>query len=373
MRHMTTPFLHKIGGTWHWKPSKAARRLGFKNVALGADEMEAHSKGRQLWEAYLAKRTEAAQQYEGTFRHLRDVYYESREWKRLAAETKRDYKRYIDRVIVKRFGDLQVTTVDADVIRVMHESMAAAPYAANQCVKVLGTLLACGMARPSLFPGLPAVNPCKAIKLYGVKEGVTTRDRTWTDEEVKAFDGKADAELLMARLLYGYTGQRTIDVLAMLDTDYKVDAEGRWLHVAQHKSGKRLWIYCHADLAPAIEAHIVRHRKARPDKIGVPLIQNTRGETFNRRVFVARWDRIAVKAGIVTLGVKEGERRSRENPTRHDLRRTATTLLYEADCTDDQVSAITGLSRSMLQRQVYNVRSRAHAKAGIKKLEEYRK
>jgi integrase len=162
-------------------------------------------------------------------------------------------------------------------------------------------------------------------------------------------------------------------VLAMRDTDYKVEDGERWLHVAQHKTGKRLWIYCHVDLWPAIEDHIARHRKGQPDTIGAPLIQNTKGETFNRRVFVMRWDRTAVRAKIVTLAEGKGVRRSRENPTRHDLRRNATTYLAEAGCTDDQISAITGLSKAMIQRQVYNVRTKAHAKAGIKKLEDYRK
>jgi integrase len=59
-------------------------------------------------------------------------------------------------------------------------------------------------------------------------------------------------------------------------------------------------------------------------------------------------------------------------PTRHDLRRTAVTRLAEAGCTEDEISSITGLSIKMIRKQVYIVRSKAHSKAGMKKLEDYR-
>lgn len=374
-----TPFLHKVGNSWHWKPSKAAYRLGFTNVALGADETRANIEGAKLWQKYQAARVAAAALYEGSFRHLVDVYAgnaergikPSREWARLAAESQRDYRRHIDKTIIPMFGTEQVETVNAEIVGALHAKYADRPYAGNHLLRVLGTLFRCALQHPSKFKELAGVNPCDAITAFGVKEGVVSRDRVWTADEVKGFDRHIDNELLMARLLYSYTGQRTLDVLAMLDIDYEVDADGRWLHVAQHKTGKRIWIYCHAHLWPAIEAHIERHRRARPDRIGVPLIQNTLGEAFNRRVFVSRWDRCAVKAGIVTLSGEKGVRRSRENPTRHDLRRTATTLLSEAGCTEDEISSITGLSIAMIRRQVYNVRSRAHAKAGIRKLEGY--
>jgi len=370
MRTVAIPFLHKAGNTWHWKPSKAARRLGFRNVACGDDDVAAVAEAAKWWKRYEARRASLEAHYPGSFNHLRDHYRETRGYRKLSEESKRDYDRYID-VICDRWGDEQVADLDPELVTALHDSYADRPYAGNQCVKVLSTLYIAGLNKPSLFPGLPA-NPCQTIALYGVKDGVQSRERTWSDDEIAAFDGAADAELLMARLLYSYTGQRTGDVLAMRDTDYKTEGGERWLHVAQHKTGKRLWVYCHADLIPAIEAHIARHRAARPG-LGAPLIQNTKGAAFNRRVFVARWDRSAVKAGIVTLAGEKGVRRGRENPTRHDLRRTAVTRLAEAGCSDDQISSVTGLSISMIRKQVYNVRSRAHSKAGVKKLEDYRK
>src|SRR5882724_114245 len=135
-------------------------------------------------------------------------------------------------------------------------------------------------------------------------------------------------------------------------TDYRVGENGdRWLHIVQQKTRKRLWIYCHADLISATEAHIAKHRDRFPDRVGAPLIQNTKDKRFNRRVFDARWDRIAVEAGIVKLAEEKGVRRDRSNPTRHDLRRNATTRLAEAGCTDEQISSITGLSISMIRKQ----------------------
>lgn len=381
MRKVSIPFLHRKGSFWNWKPSKAARRLGFKNVALGDNEIDAVKKAAKLWESYVAKRDGEAATYRGSFNHLRDIYCGTedgsiephREWARLADESKRDYRRYID-VICGRWGDEQVSDLDPELVTALHETYADRPYAGNQCIKVLSTMVTIAMNKPSLFPAMKGrTNPCANITMYGVKEGVQSRERVWTDEEIAAFDAVADAELLMARTLYSYTGQRTADVLAMRDTDYKIENAARWLHVAQQKTGKRLWVYCHADLVPAIEAHIAMHRAKRPDAIGAPLIQNTKGEKFNRRVFVMRWDRRAVKAGIVTLSEEKGARRDRSNPTRHDLRRTAVTRLAEAGCNEEEISSITGLSITMIRKQVYNVHSKAHSKAGIEKLEDYRK
>lgn len=390
MRGISVPFLSEKGGFWYWKPSPAARKLGFKAVALGSDKIAAATEALRLTKLYIAKK---AGLYNGTFNHLRDVYCgtedgrlePTREWTNLSPESKRDYKRYIG-VICEQFGDVPVHRMDAEVAAELHKSYADRPYAGNQCIKVLSKMLAVAIARPSLFPEMKdRANPCDSVVMYGVKEGVESRERTWTDEEIAAFDAVADAELRMARMVYSYTGQRTADVLAMQDTDYKLEDGEGWLHVMQQKTGKRLWIYCHADLGPAIEAHIARHKAAdverqRTSRVAIlykpgeprPLIQNTKGEEFNRRVFVMRWDRRAVKAEIVTLAEEKGARRDRDNPTRHDLRRTAVTRLAEADCNEEQISSITGLSITMIRKQIYNVRTKVHSKAGIKKLEDYR-
>jgi integrase len=373
MKKVEVPFLRKFGRTWHWQPSAAARKLGFVSVALGSDDAIAVRKAGQLWQEYQAKKIIAVSpRSRGTFDHLKQAYYESDEWAALEPDSKRDYKRYIEKQICRRWGSEQVKDLDAEVVKALHKSMKARPFAANQCVKVLKEIIRVAMTMPSQFPGLTE-NPCANIKLYGKKEGVKPRDRIWADWEIDAFDHAADDEMLMAMLLYRYTGQRTSDVIKMKESDYKIDADGdRWLHVFQKKTGKQLWIYCHSDLWPAIEAHMAKHRKARPGRTDAPLIQNTKGRQFGRRRFVAHWDDTAVKAKIVTLSGEKGVRRDRSNPTRHDLRRYATTRLAEVGCTHEQISSITGLSLSMIRTQTYNVRTKAQSKAGIKKLERNR-
>jgi integrase len=373
MKKVEVPFVRKFGRTWHWQPSAAARKLGFVSVALGTDAAIAVEKAGKLWQQYQAKRIMTAEpQYRGSFNHLKEIYYESTEWAELEPETRRDYKRYIEKEICNRWGREQVNDLDAEVVDELHKSMKSRPYAANQCIKVLREIIRVAMTKPSLFPGLTA-NPCANIKLFGKKAGVKPRERLWQDWEIAAFDRAADDEMLMARKLFIYTGQRKSDVLAMKETDYRIDENGdHWLHVVQQKTRKRLWIYCHADLIPAIEAHIAKHHGRFPDRVGAPLVQNTKGTRFNRRRFDARWDDVAVEAGIVVLAREKGVRRDRSNPTRHDLRRNATTRLAEAGCSVDEISSITGLSPSMIQKQVYNVRTKVHSKAAIKKLERSR-
>jgi hypothetical protein len=56
---------------------------------------------------------------------------------------------------------------------------------------------------------------------------------------------------------------------------------------------------------------------------------------------------------------EKGVRRARSKP-RHDLRRNATTRLAEAGCNVFDISSITGLSPSMIQKQIYNARPKAH-------------
>jgi len=373
VKKVEVPFLRMFGRTWHWQPSAAARKLGFVSVALGSDAAIAVEKAGKLWQQYQLKKTTMAEhQYHGSFNHLKDVYYDTRDWKRLEPETKRDYKRYIEKEICQRWGREQVADLDAEVVGALHESMLSRPYAANQCVKVLKEIIRVAMTKPSLFPDVKE-NPCTDIKLYGKKEGVEARQRLWHEWEINAFDKVANDEMLMARLLCIYTGQRTSDIIKMKESDYEVDKTGDpWLQVVQQKTRKRLWIYCHADLVPALEAHIAKHRAARPGRVDAPLIQNTQGRQFNRRVFVARWDDTAVRAKVVTLSKEKGVRRDRNNPTRHDLRRNATTRLAEAGCSVDEISSITGLSPSMIQKQVYNVTTKVHSKAAIKKLERNR-
>jgi hypothetical protein len=224
MRKLSVPFLRKHGNSWHWEPSARARRLGFKNVPCGSDDAKAIELAAKLWREYQDTTKAATQRYSGSFRHLKEVYQQSREWTRLADESKRDYARYIDRVILPKWGDLQVDAVDTEVVSALHESMSATPYAANQCVKVLSAMFRCALAKASQFATMAGrTNPCDGVTLFGVKEGVRQRDRLWTPEEMTAFDTAADAELKVARLLFLFTGQRVRDVLAMRDTDYKVE------------------------------------------------------------------------------------------------------------------------------------------------------
>jgi hypothetical protein len=43
------------------------------------------------------------------------------------------------------------------------------------------------------------------------------------------------------------------------------------------------------------------------------------------------------------------------------------TRLAEAGCSADEISSITGLSPSMIQKQIYNVTTKVHSKAAIQK------
>jgi hypothetical protein len=65
---MPTPkpgqFLRKRGDRWYWEPSRAARLLGFKCVALGADATAAAELAKPLHRDYEAKLTERLQNWD---------------------------------------------------------------------------------------------------------------------------------------------------------------------------------------------------------------------------------------------------------------------------------------------------------------------
>jgi integrase len=371
------PYLIRKASGYYWQPNKALRALGFRPQPLGKDPIAA-AKAAEQWNrkvqaekerrarAALSGDTEAAGDLPaiiGSYADLVDVYRgnaergipPSREWRNLAAGSKRVYTQYI-RKILRMWRDDAVADTTVELVIEARDALAHKPHTANGLVATLSAMLDVACARPSRF-GL-ADNPCRNVARFGQKDGVKPRHQYWTDEDEQAFIEKAetnDWEIRIAYDLLVYTGQRPIDVRAMAWTDY----DGEKICVVQQKTSARVWIPVHRDLKHTLDRHFEKRKAA--GRIGGTILQTALGKPFNATNFAERWDAIMQAAGIAGL-------------QRRDLRRTAVIRLAEAGCTIPEISAITGHSIASVETilRTYLVRTYPQAQAAIRKLEEYR-
>jgi integrase len=141
----------------------------------------------------------------------------------------------------------------------------------------------------------------------------------------------------------------------MMLTDY----DGEKIRVVQSKTGARVWIKCHKDLKPHLDAAVAEARAA--GIVNAPFLRALRGNAMGERYFATRWDAVAERTGTMQLN-------------RQDLRRAAVIRLAEAECTVPQIAAITGHSLRQVETivEVYFVRTYEMGEAAIAKLERHR-
>ena len=144
-----------------------------------------------------------------------------------------------------------------------------------------------------------------------------------------------------------YTGQRQGDALAM---SWSMLRNGE-IEVKQEKTGCYLRIPAHQKLLEAL---------ANADRSSVQILTNTRGRPWTQDGFRTSWSKALVgplapirEAGLVF----------------HGLRKSAVVTLLEVGCTDAEVSAITGQSRSMVEHYSRQVNQRKLAATAIHKWE----
>lgn len=164
-----------------------------------------------------------------------------------------------------------------------------------------------------------ATNVLKADPSIGIKRPKLGEVRSWTDEEIAQFEehwavGKRER---LAFALHLYTGQRRSDIHRM--TWRAVTDAG--IRVVQQKTGKRLTIPVHPDLAPVLAVAPRAH---------VAIMTTAYGETFTVDGF-SGFMRDAIRAAGLP-----GDCRP------HGLRKAAGRRLAEAGCTAHEIMAVLG-------------------------------
>jgi integrase len=268
---------------------------------------------------------------------LAEAWQASPEWQAMSPRTQGEWGRLIGR-IVTAWGEYEVRGIEPKHVLALRDQFAATPATANNMLRCLSSMLAWSVPRD-----WRSDNPCREIKLLKSGDGYAP----WPWDIIEIARAELRPDLWWAVALALYTGQRLSDVLAM---KWSAINSGGLLAVQQSKTGKTLLIPLHRDLRSVLDG-IPRR--------AVTILTSSEGAPW-RSGFQTAWQKhkpFAVsERGLVF----------------HGLRKSAVVTLLEAGCTDAEVSAITGQSRTMVEHYARQVNQQKLAAAAILKWETSR-
>lgn len=246
----------------------------------------------------------------GSFGALVAAYYGSAEFRQLAAVTKATYRNICERLRAEH-GHKPVKLIETRHVRKIVADKAETPAAANATLKMLRILMQFGLA-----DGFRADDPTFGVKRVRSKsDGFTT----WAEADIERFIQRwplGTREHLALQLLL-CTGQRGRSDVARMGPQHM--AAGK-IAVRQSKTGTRLLIPVHPDLAAAIKATPSGH---------LTFIAGANGKPYTSGSF-GNWFAEAVRAaGLLAIAA-------------HGLRKAAGRRLAEAGCTPHEIAAILG-------------------------------
>jgi integrase len=244
---------------------------------------------------------------------LADLYEKSPEFKNLSAATRRSYERNLDKAR-KRLSIAPANELKSSDVRLIHDEMADQTGAANQFVRVLGSLYAWGRKR-----GHVTAEPTKEVELFD-----ETPHEPWPEWLLEEALNPTTSEIEIVRLavamLY-YTAQRIGDVCRMRWSDVRDGV----IAVTQQKTGKALAIPLHAELAKLL---------AVAPKEGLTILSRGGKQISDSRL------RVALQAWADARG---------QHVVPHGLRKNAVMALLDAGCSVAETSAISGQSLAMVE------------------------
>lgn len=278
---------------------------------------------------------------DGTVAALIWSYKQSPDFAGLRDRTRKDYLRHLDRIQV-HFGRLALSRISSrefiKPIYAWRDAMAHSPRQADYSVQVLKALLGWGERR-----GLIEANRAKGIpRLYKANRS----DKSWTEDQVRAFLDTAPAPLKLALVLALETGQRQGDLLVLPWTAVKGDT----IELRQRKTGKPVAVAISPTLGRVLD-------EARAQTRSVTILTRDDGLPWDPKGngFRAAW-RDAVKAAGVS-GV-----------TFNDLRGTFITRRFSDGWTREEVAWVTGHSmRNLAMLDVYADRQKIAATAAARR------
>ncbi len=303
MSDIPLPYLKpvKAKGVIYWYYRRDGMRQRVAGRAGTPEFLENYNRIHAAFEA--EPRSGAAAE---TFASLIAAYLSSPEYDELGDRAKKEYRWYLDRMR-ERFGHLSYRSMSRRFVIGYRDGMAATPSKANHAIKVLRRLLSYAMDRE-----LIKTNPAAGVKELRTGDGW----QPWPEAALERFHKEARGAARVAGMLALYTGQRKGDVLAMRWGDIPDGG----IRVKQAKTGAELFIPIHPTLAAEL-AHI--------EKRGLAIVGRQDGRPYTDGGFNAVWRREKARLGL-------------DGVQFHGLRKNAVAALYEAQCTPQEVQAITG-------------------------------
>lgn len=261
-----------------------------------------------------------------TVKNLVWQYKQSKEFERLQPRSRADYQLQLDKISA-RFGPLSLRAMAArEIARHIYawrDTMGASPRRADYAIQVLKVVLSWGVKR-----GLLDHNRAAGIeRLYRHDRS----EKTWSDEQIAAFQACAPEPLRRAMILALETGQRQGDLLRMPWSAL----EGDIVRLRQAKTNARVAIPVSAALRACLAA------VPRSDSTIVLTKIDGRPWDAKGNGFRAAWRDACRRAGVTGV-------------TFHDLRGTFVTRRLAAGWTTQEVAMCTGHSlRDLASLEIY--------------------
>jgi integrase len=305
----------------HGKMRWYFRRAGFKKVALpgavGSAEFMAAYQSALASASPMMTEIGASRTKPGTVAAAVVAYYNSREFRGLAAETQRGRRSILER-LRKEYGDGPIATLQRHHIEQMLARIptpAAARLFFVALRQVLGYAARMGMRRD---------DPTIGIKRPRLKsDGVYC----WSDEDVKKFEAThpVGTRARLALALGVYLGQRNNDTIKLGWQHLRLDPEnpGRYIiRMRQHKTGRVLDIPVHGKLQAILDV---------TPRTQMTFLLTRLGKPFARPTAFANWFRTQCDvAGLPGQCVF------------HGLRKVAARKLAEAGASTLIIASVTG-------------------------------
>jgi integrase len=244
---------------------------------------------------------------EGSVAHTIDRYIKSAEFKQLKEGTRRDYRRYLDR-LDNSVGEKPIASLSNDFLFQIRDKLSDRPVAANHTIAVISALFKWAKGRR-----IVKFSPAAGIPRLKGGEGF----ERWPDAALESFRASASPMMRLALDLGAYTGQRLSDVIKMKWTDY----DGVRIKVVQMKTGTKLSLMAHGDLKAILDA---------TERRGETILTSRSGRPFHSRVFSRDFREARIAAGLP------------DGLSFHGLRHTAASVMAEVGCTASQIMAVTG-------------------------------
>jgi integrase len=238
-------------------------------------------------------------------------YTRSTDYARLAPESKRLYARQMDWML-SECGGSSIKQMTRKHVNAMLESRAQVGAGThNIFLAVLRVVV-----RHAILTGIRQDDPTLKIRSLPMGE-----HRTWAPDEIAKFEARYPPET-RERLAFSlglFTGQRLGDIAKMTWAD--LDMQAGTIRVIQEKTGTKLTIPIHADLAEVIAAH-------RRD--GIALVKQADGSRLSKSAFSTMMRKSFRATGLPSDCVF------------HGLRKSAAVRLAEVGCTTLEIAAVTG-------------------------------